>query len=111
MSETVHHSGLLWRWAGADGSGSWHFVTLDGDAGNAIAAHEAMRRLELGAGAARNRGFGSVKVEARIGATCWRTSVFPSTAQGGYLLPVKQAVRRAEDLAEGDAVQVSLELL
>nr|WP_283773357.1 DUF1905 domain-containing protein [Altererythrobacter sp. KTW20L] len=97
----------MWLWAGPDGSASWHFLTIDGAAGEAIAAHEALRRLELGSG----RGFGSVKVEARIGGTAWRTSVFPSKAHDGYLLPVKLTVRKAEDLAEGDAVTVELALL
>ena len=36
-------------------------------------------------------GFGSVRVEARIGDVVWRTSVFP-VKSGGYFLPVKVAV-------------------
>lgn len=82
-------------------------MTITGDAGEAIAAHEAMRRLEFGKG----RGFGSVKVRARIGETSWNTSVFPSKEMGGYLLPVKLAVRRAEDMTKGDMAEVALELL
>jgi hypothetical protein len=84
---------------------------IDGAAGEAIAAHGAMRRLELGPIAGRGRGFGSVRVEARIGDTRWRTSVFPSKAHAGYLLPVKLAVRKAEDLAAGDMAEVELVLL
>lgn len=107
MNETVRHTGTLWRWAGADGTGSWHFMTIDGAAAEAIAAHEAMRRLELGSG----RGFGSVKVQAQIGSMRWATSVFPSRESGGWLLPVKLAVRKAEDLTAGDVAEVALELL
>ena len=111
MSDTVCRSvcqtGKLWLWAGPDGAASWHFITLDGEAGEEIAAHEAVRRLELGSG----RGFGSVKVAARIGGTVWRTSVFPSKAHQGYLLPVKASIRKAEGLAAGDDVSVELDLL
>ena len=101
------HCGTLWLWSGPDGAGAWHFLTIDGEAGEAIRAHEVMRRMEFGAA----RGFGSVKVAARIGETRWTTSVFPSGAHGGFVLPVKLAVRKAEDLAAGDAVEVELELL
>ncbi len=97
----------LWLWQGPEGTAAWHFLILDGEAGEAIAAHEAMRRLEFG----RGRGFGSVKVQARIGDTRWATSVFPSKAHAGYLLPIKLAVRKAEDLAAGDVVAVELALL
>lgn len=108
MSDTVTFTSALWRWS-SDGSpaGGWFFLTIDGAAGEQIAAHEAMRRMELG----RGRGFGSVKVRARIGESEWATSVFPSKHHGGYLLPVKAAVRKAEGLAERDEVNASLELL
>jgi hypothetical protein len=55
-------------------------------------------------------GFGSVRVEARIGDVVWRTSVFPQKT-GGYLLPVKADVRRRAGIAAGDEVRVELELL
>ena len=62
-------------------------------------------------GAYRGKGgFGSAKVTATIGETGWRTSVFPHKASGGWLLPVKKAVRQAEGLNEGDRVRVRLTL-
>jgi hypothetical protein len=104
MSGTVTARARLWRWEG--GGAAWHFLTIAGEAAEAIAAHEAMRRLEIGKG----RGFGSVKVTARIGASRWATSVFPHK-QDGYLLPVKAAIRRDEGIADGDEVEVELKLL
>ncbi len=101
--ETVTHAAPLWRWSGG-GSASWFFVSIDGAAGEAIAATALMRRLE-GMG---KRGFGAVKVNARIGDTCWQTSVFPQKDEG-YILPVKAAVRRAEGLDEGDLAEITLE--
>lgn len=53
---------------------------------------------------------GSVYVEATIGATTWRTSLFPSKAVGGWLLPLKAAVRKKEKLAEGTSVEALLAL-
>jgi len=55
-------------------------------------------------------GFGSVRVEVTLGTSTWRTSVFPDQARG-YVLPVKSAVRRREDLGLGDRVGVSLTLV
>ena len=51
-------------------------------------------------------GWGMVPVQALVGATRWKTSMFPKN--GSYVLPLKDAVRRAEGLGEGDVVQVRL---
>ncbi len=61
-----------------------------------------MRRLEGG----RKRGWGSMKVRATVGDTSWETSIFPAKEMGGWLLPVKAAVRKAEGLVAGDMVRV-----
>jgi hypothetical protein len=53
-------------------------------------------------------GWGMIPVTAGIGRTDWTTSLFPK--DGGYLLPVKREVRRAEGLELGDTVQVRLRL-
>jgi hypothetical protein len=102
MTERVTHTGRLWRWTGGT-NGTWHFLTIDGGAGEALSGTALMRRLE-GTG----RGFGSIRVRARIGGSTFATSVFPSKSEG-WLLPVKASVRKAEDLAEGDETAVSLE--
>lgn len=104
MSETVTHTGKLWRWTSSSGTGSWHFVTIDGTAGEALSGTALMRRMERSLG-----GFGSLKVKATIGDSTFKTSVFPSK-ELGWLLPVKASVRKAEGLGEGDAVAVELEL-
>lgn len=105
MSERLDHTGTLWRWSGGSGSGgSWHFLTVDGDAGEALSCTALMRRMERTIG-----GFGSLKVTARIGDTTFRTSLFPSKEMG-WLLPVKASVRRAEGIGEGDQVAVTLEV-
>jgi uncharacterized membrane protein (UPF0127 family) len=52
-----------------------------------------------------------VRVRARVGATTWRTSIFPDGKRGAYVLPVKRAVRKAQSLEPGDTVRVSVELV
>ena len=51
-------------------------------------------------------GWGVVPVVATIGGTEFATSLFPR--DGGYLLPVKRAVQRAEGVGPGDRVAVAL---
>ncbi len=104
MTETITHTGPLWRWTTPAALAAWFFITVDGAAGEALSGTALMRRLE---GAAK--GFGSIKVTARIGGTAFKTSVFPSK-ELGWLLPVKAAVRKAEGLSEGDVVTVKLEI-
>lgn len=57
------------------------------------------------------RGFGSVRVEVRVGTTTWRTSLFPDKAKGVYVLPVKRAVLAVERVEAGDDVTVLLRVL
>ena len=54
-------------------------------------------------------GWGSVRVAATIGATVWRTSIFPADG-GRYALALKRAVRDREGITEGDLVSVRVEL-
>ena len=81
------------------------WVPLTGEAADAVAAHELVRRLERG----KRRGFGSVKVTVRVGDSRWKTSLFP-VKTGGWFLPIKKPVRVAEGLEEGEPVEVLLEL-
>lgn len=99
MPHRYRFTAPLWIWD-ASGEGSWHFVTVPEDAADEIKA--------ITDGAQR-RGFGSVRVEASLGPSTWRTSIFPSN--GTYVLPVKKAVRTAADVEEGDDVDVTLRLI
>lgn len=90
---------VLWEWEASPGETSWVFVTVPEDETEEI-------RLRAGP----PRGFGSVRVEVGIGASTWRTSVFPDKTRG-FVLPVKKAVRRAESLDVGSSARVRLTLL
>ena len=97
---------MIWIWTSDKATASWHFLTIDGEAGEAIHALALMRRLENG----RRRGWGSMKVSATIGKTNWEPSIFPTNETLGWLLPVKSAVRKAERLIAGDTVEVKVTL-
>lgn len=96
---TVHEfTAAAYVWDARD-SATWVFVDLP-----PVIADE----IEGSAGHAA-RGFGSLRVEARVGSTTWRTSIFPSRTT--YVLPLKKAVRRAEGLEVGGPVHVHLQVL
>jgi hypothetical protein len=89
----------IWEHAPGD-PGSWHFLTLPSDLAEEIAV-EAGPRM----------GFGSIRVEASIGATVWRTSLFPDAAGGSMVLPVKKHVRAAEGLRAGTTCEIGVEVV
>lgn len=51
-------------------------------------------------------GWGCIPASVRLGRTTFTTALFPK--DGGYLVPVKVAVRRAERVELGDVVRVRL---
>jgi hypothetical protein len=82
----------------------WVFLTVPTDISDLIL--DAIDTLEL-----QPRGFGSVKVDVRIGGTSWNTSLFPDKGAGAYVMPVKKAVRVAEQVDDGDTVEVTLAMV
>lgn len=88
-------SGEVIHWRGPS---PFHFVATPDDVSGAIEALAPSVTY----------GWGAIPVQARIGATDYRTSLFPK--DGRYLVPVKVAVRRAEGIELGDRVEVELTL-
>lgn len=89
----LEFSGEMWFWKGP---APWHFVTVparDCDALNATSAIVSY-------------GWGMIPVTVRIGRSEWKTSLWPR--DGRYIVPVKEAVRRAEGVGPGDTVTVRL---
>ena len=98
MATSLTFSANVWE---HDGPGGWHFVSLPEACADEVAEHVG----------GRLSGFGSVRVEALIGATRWTTSLFPDPRRGTYLLPVKKAVRKVEGLVDGSTARVRLVVL
>ena len=53
-------------------------------------------------------GWGMIPVNVTIGETEFYTALFPK--DGGYYVPLKAAIRKAEQLEVGDTVSLSLEV-
>ena len=92
-------SGKVWKWQ-TETTTAWFFVTLPVEISEDIKAFT--KHLA--------RGFRSVKVEVRVGETVWKTSLFPSKEKGAYLLPLKKAVRLAENINVDSRVEVHLRI-
>jgi hypothetical protein len=90
----------LWIWD-ARRDDSWYFVTLPHDHADAIDDAVGPDR----------RGFGSVRVEVTVGATTWRTSIFPDSKANSFVLPIKKAVRDRERLTMDAPVDVTVVVL
>lgn len=84
---------IYWR-----GPAPFHFVEVPEEQSAAIEAVSSMVTY----------GWGCIPVTGRIGRTDFTTSLFPKADM--YLVPIKVAVRRAEDLALGDEVDIRLHL-
>lgn len=84
----------LWRHPGEAG---WYFVTLPAEVADDIDAMVGERA-----------GFGSIPVEVTVGESTWKTSIFPAKETASFVLPVKKAIRRHENLEPDSPVTVRL---
>ena len=85
----------LWLYSG---DAAWHFLTVPREVAEEIRFFHPSRR----------RGWGSVRVLARIGGSQWKTSIFPDRRSGSFLLPVKAAIRKQERLVAGQICHLTL---
>ena len=89
----VEFSGQIWYWRGP---APFFFVSVPGE-----------QCVDLQALAPEvSYGWGMIPVQVTLGETRWRTSLWPK--DGGYVVPLKDAVRAAEGIDEGDRVTVRL---
>lgn len=79
----IEFEGEVFRWSAR--REDWYFATLPADVSELI--RQIPRPL---------RGFAAVRAAVRIGASSWRTSIFPDAERGIYVLPLKRAVQDAE---------------
>ena len=86
-------AGVIWEWRGP---APYHFVSVPED--------ECEQLSETAA--AVTYGWGMIPVAVEVGETRWTTSLWPK--DGGYVVPLKDTVRRAEGLELGQDVTVRL---
>ena len=89
----LEFSGVVWHWRGPS---PYHFVSVPDDECGALEAVAAQVTY----------GWGMIPVSGRVGDTSFTTSLWPK--DGGYVVPLKDAVRRAEDIELDDVVTVTL---
>ena len=89
----LEFAGPVFEWRGP---APYHFVAVPEDEAEQI----------QDAAAFVTYGWGMIPVRGRIGDTDFTTSLWPK--DGGYVVPIKDAVRRPEHLELGDLVTVRL---
>lgn len=89
----LNFSGEIWFWKGPS---PFHFVTVPQDESAELHAVSSLVTY----------GWGVIPVTVKIGKTSWETSLFPK--DGGYLVPIRASIRKAEGLELGDSVKVVL---
>lgn len=82
------------------GKGTYYWVFLPTKTAKAIAHMQQGRK---------RGGWGAVRVKATIGNTRWNSSIFPYN--NSYFLLLNAKLRKAEDIADGSEVAVTLALL
>jgi hypothetical protein len=93
VTTEMEFAGELWYWRGPS---PYHFVTVPEEACVELRAVSPVVSY----------GWGMIPVRVRIGESVFETSLFPK--DGGYVVPIKDVVRNAEGLAEGDIAVVEL---
>ncbi|MDO9396576.1 MAG: DUF1905 domain-containing protein [Herbiconiux sp.] len=88
-------AGELWYWRGPS---PFHFVT--------VPAAESELIAELAP--AVSYGWGMVPAEVQVGSTRLPTALWPK--DGGYIVPLKAALRARENLQLGDRVELVLHI-
>lgn len=88
-------SGEVWHWRGP---APFFFVT--------VSEPEAAQLQEMSAMV--TYGWGMIPAVLTIGDTTWETALWPK--DGGYVVPLKAAVRKAEGIEEADTVTINLTL-
>ncbi|KNX36467.1 DUF1905 domain-containing protein [Luteipulveratus halotolerans] len=91
--DALEVTGEVWYWRGP---APYHFVTVP------MPQAEEIREIA----AEVTYGWGMIPVSGRLGATEFTTSLWPK--DGGYVVPLKDAVRRAEQIDLDDTVTVHL---
>lgn len=91
----IRVEGVVWEWRGP---APHHFVTVP----------EAPSALIAEAAGLVSYGWGMIPVETVLGRSTWTTSLWPK--DGGYIVPIKAAIRRAERVELGDEVVLTVRI-
>jgi hypothetical protein len=93
QADWMEFAGELFYWRGP---APYHFISVSVEVAVGLRALSPLVSY----------GWGVIPVTGRIRRTVWETSLFPK--DGGYVVPIKDAVRISEGLADGDLVTVQM---
>lgn len=88
----------IWLYPGKSG---WYFISVPKDISADI--HEKF--------ADRKRGWGSIPIFVTIGASTWKTSIFPDSKSACFLLPIKSEIRKVEHIVADKSYRVQIEII
>lgn len=87
----------IFKWTG---KGAWFFVRIEKETAENIKDNFGMYAA----------GWGSLPVNVMVGNSTWKTSIFPDKKET-YLLPIKSQIRKAENIKEGNELNIKLEVI
>lgn len=93
---TIRFKGNVWFWKGP---APHHFVTVP----------DAQSRELKEIAKSVTYGWGMIPVNVTVGSTTFYTALWEK--DGNYIVPLKLAVRKAENIAEGEEVSLALEVI
>ena len=91
----LEFTGPIWEWRGP---APFYFVTVP----------EAECEMIKDISNIVTYGWGMIPVQVTLGKTVWTTSLWPKG--GRYVVPLKDKVRKAEGVSDGDTVMIKLEV-
>ncbi len=92
MSKVYKFKASVWLWPGV---GGWHFVNVP------VKISEEIRV---------KYGKGMIKINALVKGVSWNTSLFPHKKSKGYLLCLKNNIRKSVGVYENDTINVSFNI-
>lgn len=99
MAKKSHYyfEGKVWKYSGPS---SWYFVTFPKNISKEI--RESHGEDE--------EGWGRLKAILSIGKSNWNSAIWFDTKHDSYIVPIKAKIRKAEGIADGTSVGLTVEL-
>jgi hypothetical protein len=95
MKKTFSITAKMWQWS--SDMASWHFIYVPRDISDTV--RSAFPKTSM------------IKCQFTIRETTWDSSMFRNNREHNYLIPIKQKVRKLEDLLAGDEITIGIKIL
>lgn len=95
MKKQFSITAKIWRWPGD--TAAWHFIYVPREISETLRKNFPKSAM--------------IKCMFTIGDTSWESSMFRNNREHNYLIPIKQKIRKLEDLIAGDEVTIKIKIL